>query len=147
MDSKNNKSDVINIYIHENISNASKIKNFTTGNEVTNSTNKLKNITMDVTSSITKDGKLTNLTSSFSKDKIKVGEGFSKEMRPKPQLNTTLTVAPTKEIIPGNYTLTISAKYNKDITVSKIVDLEIKWQNCYVGVKLKYLSNNILFPF
>lgn len=126
LDSKNNKSDVINIYIHENISNASKIKNSTTGNEATNSINKPDNITMDVTSSISKDGKLTNLTSSFSQGKMTIEEESSSQTGPKPQLNTTLTVAPTKDIIPGNYTLTISAKYNKDITVSKIVDLEIK---------------------
>ena len=126
LDSKNNKSDVIDIYIHENILNASKIINSTTGNEAANSLNKPLNITMDVTSSIAKNGKLTNLTSSFSQDNITTGKKPADEIGPSPQLNTTLTIAPTKDVIPGNYTLTISAKPNKDITVSKIVDIEIK---------------------
>ena len=81
---------------------------------------------MDVTSSIAKNGKLTNLTSSFSQDNITTGKKPADEIGPSPQLNTTLTIAPTKDVIPGNYTLTISAKPNKDITVSKIVDIEIK---------------------
>ena len=126
LDSKNNKSDSIDIYIHENILNASKIINSTTGNEAANSINKSLNITMDVTSSIAKNGKLTNLTSSFSQDNITTGKKPADEIGPSPQLNTTLTIAPTKDVIPGNYTLTISAKPNKDITVSKIVDIEIK---------------------
>ena len=126
LDSKNNKSDSIDIYIHENILNASKIINSTTGNEAANSLNKPLNITMDVTSSIAKNGKLTNLTSSFSQDNITSGKKPADETGPSPQLNTTLTIAPTKDVIPGNYTLTISAKPNKDITVSKIVDIEIK---------------------
>jgi len=126
LDSKNNKSDSIDIYIHENILNASKIINSTTGNEAANSLNKVLNITMDVTSSIAKNGKLTNLTSSFSQDNITTGEKPTDEIGPSPQLNTTLTIAPTKDVIPGNYTLTVSAKPNKDITVSKIVDIEIK---------------------
>ena len=126
LDSKNNKSDSIDIYIHENILNASKIINSTTGNEAANSINKSLNITMDVTSSIAKNGKLTNLTSSFSQDNITSGKKPADETGPSPQLNTTLTIAPTKDVIPGNYTLTVSAKPNKDITVSKIVDIEIK---------------------
>lgn len=126
LDSKNNKSDVIDIYIHENVLNTNTTINSTARNESTNSISKPMNITMDVTSSITKDGKLTNLTSSFSQDKITMGKETSNEIGPKPQLNTTLTIAPTKDITPGNYTLTISAKYNKDVTVSKIVDMEIK---------------------
>ena len=126
LDSKNNKSDSIDIYIHENILNASKIINSTTGNEAANSINKSLNITMDVTSSIAKNGKLTNLTSSFSQDNITTGKKPADETGPSPQLNTTLTIAPTKDVIPGNYTLTVSAKPNKDITVSKIVDIEIK---------------------
>ena len=126
LDSKNNKSDSIDIYIHENILNASKIINSTTGNEAANSINKSLNITMDVTSSIAKNGKLTNLTSSFSQDNITTGKKPADEIGPSPQLNTTLTIAPTKDVIPGNYTLTVSAKPNKDITVSKIVDIEIK---------------------
>jgi virginiamycin B lyase len=39
---------------------------------------------------------------------------------------TTLEINPTKYIVPGDYTLTISARYNDDITVSKIIDLDIR---------------------
>ena len=129
LDSKNNKSDTIDVYIYENkIDPATNINNLTT----TTSTNTIKkidnpeNITMDVTSSIAKNGKLANLTSSFSQGIIDLVDNSTSGYGPLPQMNTTLELKPTKDAIPGNYTLTISAKYGKDITVSKIVDLEIR---------------------
>jgi virginiamycin B lyase len=130
LDSKNNKSDSIDIHIYKNLINSSKIINSTiTDSNDTNVTNGIDNatyITMDVTSSISKNGKLANLTSSFSQDSIPVAEKPSSEIGPSPQLKTTLEVNPTIDVIPGNYTLTVSAKYGKDVTVSKMVDLEIK---------------------
>lgn len=130
IDGKNNKSDSIDIYIYKNLINSSKIINSTiTGNNDTYATNDIDNpmnITMNVTSSIAKNGKLANLTSSFSQDIITVAEKPSNGIGPSPQLKTTLEVNPTIDVTPGNYTLTISAKYGKDITVSKMVDLEIK---------------------
>lgn len=130
VDSKNNKSDSIDIYIYKNPINSSKIINSTiTGNNDTSAANDINNptnITMNVTSSIAKNGKLANLTSSFSQDIITVAEIPSSGFGPSPQLKTTLEVNPTIDVTPGNYTLTISAKYGKDITVSKMVDLEIK---------------------
>jgi virginiamycin B lyase len=128
LDSKNNKSDSIAIYIYKNMINSTKIVNSTTttSNNITNDIDQPMNITMDVTSSIAKNGKLANLTSSFSQDNILVIEKPISEVGPSPQLKTTLEISPTRDLIPGNYTLTISAKHDKDITVSKIVDLEIK---------------------
>ncbi len=128
LDSKNNKSDSIDLYIYKNMINSTNSTNSTTttGNSITNDIDQLLNITMDVTSSIAKNGKLANLTSSFSQDNILVLEKPRSEIGPSPQLKTTLEINPTRDSIPGNYTLTISAKHNKDITVSKIVDLEIK---------------------
>lgn len=126
LDSKTNKSDLVEININGNALDMSKTINSTASNEAANSLNKPMNITMDVTSSITKDGKLTNLTSSFSQDQLTIGDESSNEIGPKPPVNTTLTIAPTKDANPGNYTLTISAKHDKDITLSKIVDMEIK---------------------
>jgi len=84
------------------------------------------NITMGVTSSLGKDGKLTNITASFSQDTLSLVENSSSEVGPSPQLKTTLTIHPTKDAIPGNSTLTISAKLDKDLTVSKMVNLEVK---------------------
>ena len=128
LDSKNNKGDAIDIYIYKNMLNSGKTVNSTiTGNNATtNDIDKTMNITMDVTSSIAKNGKLVNLTSSFSQDTIAVVEKPVSEIGPSPQLKTTLEIDPTIDVTPGNYTLTISAKYDKDITVSKMVDLEIK---------------------
>jgi virginiamycin B lyase len=128
LDSKNNKSDVLDIYIHKNMINSNKTVNSTTAgnNDTTNVIDKPMNITMDVTSSIAKNGKLANLTSSFSQDTIVVAEKPISEIGPSSQLKTALEINPTADVTPGNYTLTISAKYDKDITVSKMVDLEIK---------------------
>ncbi len=127
LDSKNNKSDTIDIYIYENMLNSSKIINSTIdSNDTTNDIDKPMNITMDVTSSISKNGKLANLTSNFSQDNISITEKPTSEIGPLPQLKTTLEINPTTDVTPGNYTLTISAKHDNDITVSKIVDMEIK---------------------
>ena len=128
VDSTNNKSDAIDIYLYENkIHPTIDIVNLTTtGNNTIKNIDKPMNVTMDVTSSIAKNGKLTNLTSSFSQDTVSLVDKPISEFGPSPQLNTTLEINPTKDLVPGNYTLTISAKYGKDITVSKIVDLEIR---------------------
>lgn len=130
LDSKNNKSDSIDIYIYENPVNFGKVINSTITNSndttATNDINDTVYITTDVTSSITKSGKLDNLTSSFSQDSIPVKNKPSGEIGPSPQLKTTLNVSPTPDSTLGNYTLTVSTKYGKEITVSRIVDLEIK---------------------
>jgi len=129
LDSKNNKSDTIDVYIYENkIDPATNINNLTTttGNNTIKKIDNPANINMDVTSSIAKNGKLANLTSSFSQDIISLVDNLTSEYGPSPQMNTTLELKPTKDVIPGNYTLTISAKYGKDITVSRMVDLEIR---------------------
>ncbi len=128
LDSKNNKSDVLDIYIYKNMINSNKTVNSTIAgnNDTTNVIDKPMNITMDVTSSIAKNGKLANLTSNFSQDTISLVENQTNEIGPSPQLKTTLEINSTADVTPGNYTLTISAKHDKDITVSKMVDLEIK---------------------
>jgi virginiamycin B lyase len=130
LDSKTNKSDSVDIYIYKNLINSSKVINSTiTGNNHTIATNDIgnpTNITMDVTSSIAKNGKLANLTSSFSQDIITISDKPTTEIGPSPQLKATMEVYPSGEVTPGNYTLTISAKHDNDITVSRMVDLEIK---------------------
>ncbi|MGZ5548553.1 MAG: hypothetical protein ACXWFZ_11445 [Nitrososphaeraceae archaeon] len=42
------------------------------------------------------------------------------------QHNLTLDIKPTKNVIPGNYTLTVSARYENSITYSKIIDMIIR---------------------
>ena len=129
LDLEDHQSDTIDIFNYKNLINSSKIIDSTvTGNNDTTATNDIDNptnITMDVTSSIDKNGKLVNLTSSFSQDTITVAGKPSSESGPSPQLKTTLEVNPIADVTPGNYTLTIRAKYDND-TVSKMVDLDIK---------------------
>jgi virginiamycin B lyase len=126
IDSKNNKSDILDIYISSKIINST----LPSSSNTTGQINSPMNITMDATSSLSRDGKLTNITASFSQDTVHFGEKPSNGNGPSssssPESKVTLAIQPTKEVIPGNYTLTISAKSDKDITVSKIVDLEIR---------------------
>jgi len=121
LDSKNNKSDVIDIYISSKIVNSTLLNS----SNITDQIDNPMNVTMGVTSSLVKDGKLTNITASFSPDTLSLVEKPSPEIGHSPQLKTMLEIHPTKDAIPSNSTLTISAKL-KDITVSKMVDLEIK---------------------
>ena len=76
IDGKNKTGDAIDIFIDENILNTSKITDSTTGRANGSSSDKRLiepvNITMSVTSSISKDGKLSNLTSNFSQDSIPI---------------------------------------------------------------------------
>lgn len=88
-----------------------------------------QNLTFAVTSSISKDGKLINMTSKFSDS----GLSNSSDLIPHNQLpkmgkpiTKLLTIEPEKGIIPGTYTLTISAKYEDELTVSRIIDLNVK---------------------
>ena len=80
------------------------------------------NITMFATSSIAKNGQLWNLTSNFDKHTLSVSDVPISSLQP---LKTTLYIDPTETVVPGNYTLTVSARYNNEITYSKIIDLYI----------------------
>jgi virginiamycin B lyase len=126
IDSKNNKSDILDIYISGKFINST----LPSSRNITSQINSPIIITMDATSSLSRDGKLVNITASFSQDTVYLGEKPSTGIGPfsssSPESKVTLEIQPTKGAIPGNYTLTISAKYDKDITVSKIVDLEIR---------------------
>ena len=87
---------------------------------------------MSVTSSISKDGKLSNLTSNFSQDSIPIKDlGLVSSNIPQigssAPYKISLEVNPTEGgVTPGNYTLTITARYGSDIAISKIVDLIIQ---------------------
>ena len=83
------------------------------------------NITMSATSSISKNGKLDNFRAQFSPTYLIVSEPQLSSTSSSPQI-ISFKIESTKGVIPGNYTLTISAKYNDDLTVSKIIDMIIK---------------------
>jgi virginiamycin B lyase len=123
---KNGKGDTVDVFIDKNNLNA-------TGDSNNNNTilageefSKPANVTMFVTSSVSKNGSLLNLTSNFSKDRFSTTDLPITAAAPYQPYKTTLEINPTKDIVPGNYTLTISARYNDDITVSKIIDLDIQ---------------------
>jgi virginiamycin B lyase len=95
---------------------------------------KLSNITMYATSSISKLGKLSNLTSSFSTERFSIpvnnnntttAMSSSSNSSSNLPYKTTLKINPTKSVNPGNYTLTVSARYNNEVTISKIIDLNV----------------------
>lgn len=119
LDGNNRKGDIIDISIYKNKLNV-------TTNDGTALINdglkKSANISMHTTSSISKSGILWNLTSNFSEDQFTVPYNHSYSE----PLKTTLEINPTTQAVPGNYTLTISARYNNDLTYSKIIDMTIK---------------------
>ena len=89
-----------------------------------------QNLTLAVTSSISKDGKLVNMTSNFSELKMvdRHQNDTNEKMEyanPNPRVST-FTINSKSGLVPGEYTLTISVNHNDDLTVSKVVDLFIK---------------------
>jgi len=134
LDREDNRGDALDVYIYDTLSsnlstttspliNASRLYN-----DVSNNDTKLSeamNISMSATSSISKNGKLDNFTAQFSPTSLIVSEPQLSSTSSSVQ-TTSFKIEPTKEVIPGNYTLTISAKYNDDLTVSKIIDMFIK---------------------
>ena len=136
IDGKNKTGDAIDIFINKNILNTSKIMDPTTSNANGSSSdkglNEPVNITLSITSSISKDGKLGNLTSNFSQDSVPIEDlgsvsSNSPQIGPSTPYKISLEVKPTEgDVIPGNYTLTITARYGGDIAISKIVDLIIQ---------------------
>jgi virginiamycin B lyase len=76
-------------------------------------------VKMTVAGSMSYLGRLWNMTGQFSKDVLY----FPKEsMEP---YMVTLKVKPIQDLVPGNYTLTVGARY-ESITYSKIVSLVVK---------------------
>ncbi len=123
LDSKSSKGDQLDIYIYHNKKSNSNTKLSSDELGYSDTTN----ITMAVTSSISKNGKLDNLTSSFSDHTLPITRqtnSSNNENIMSPQI-TSLRIEPKPGVIPGNYTLTISAKFNQDLTISKIVDMII----------------------
>lgn len=112
---KEDKGEIIHISLYNNeMNNSSKtdLPSFKNGD------GKVK---MFVSSSISKSGQLWNITGNFSNDEFLISE-----ISPNMPYNLTLDIKPTKNVIPGNYTLTVSARYENSITYSKIIDMIIR---------------------
>jgi len=122
LDKASGKGDSVDILIYKNNSNP--LINNSNKSLANQSSSQLSNITMFATSSISKIGSLLNMTGSFSPDRFYItNDDTSNSSQP---LKTILKIEPSKDVVPGNYTLTISARYNNEVTYSKIIDLNIK---------------------
>lgn len=77
-------------------------------------------VKMTVAGSISSSGRLWNMTGQFSEDLFYFPKGGSIL----PHM-VTLTLEPTQYLVPGNYTLTVGARYDS-MTYSKIVSLGVK---------------------
>lgn len=113
LDSVNKKGDSLEVSISSNL-----IDNQT--KSINNTNNSNTSVAMSVTSSISKNGKLDNLTSSFNPSNVSI-ENIDSQ-----QFKTVLKIDPKEGVNPGNYTLTITAKYGDEIAISKIVDMFVK---------------------
>ena len=123
LDKASGKGDSVDILIYKNNSNPL-INNSNKSLTNQSSSSQLSNITMFATSSISKIGSLLNMTGSFNPDRFYItNDNMSNSSQP---LKTVLKIEPSKDVVPGNYTLTISARYNNEVTYSKIIDLNIK---------------------
>jgi virginiamycin B lyase len=78
-----------------------------------------ESVQMTVAGTMSYTGKLWNLTGQFSKEKFYFPEGSTE-----PQI-VTLKLTPDKDLEPGNYMLTLGARYGT-VTYSKMLDLNVK---------------------
>jgi virginiamycin B lyase len=101
------EEDSLLIFIHQ--------KNYNNNKE-----SKLKGpINMTIAGSMSPSGRLWNISSQFSENSFSFSDDDS-------NLHTVkLTLYPTPDLIPGNYTLTIGARYGT-VTYSKMVSMIIK---------------------
>jgi virginiamycin B lyase len=86
-----------------------------------NRTNLEEPVKMTVAGPISSSGRLWNMTGQFSEDLFYFPRGGSNIL---PHM-VTLTLEPTQDLVPGNYTLTVGARYDS-MTYSKIVSLVVK---------------------
>ena len=76
-------------------------------------------VQMTVAGTMSYTGKLWNLTGQFSKEKFYFPEGSTD-----PSI-INLKLTPSKDLVPGNYTLTVGARYDT-VTYSRILALNLK---------------------
>jgi virginiamycin B lyase len=122
LNSRENKGDTVNISLYNNNQINNNNYNETDLTKLNNNKKEIDaKVKMLVSSSISKSGILWNITGSFSKEEFLISD-----IPPTRPYNLTLEVKPTKNVVPGNYTLTISARYENSITYSKILDMIIR---------------------
>jgi hypothetical protein len=79
-------------------------------------------VKMTVAGSISSSGRLWNMTGQFSEDSFHFHKKGGSTILPH---MVTLTLEPTQDLVPENYTLTVGARYDS-MTYSKIVNLVVK---------------------
>ncbi|HYO06536.1 MAG TPA: hypothetical protein VER14_06105, partial [Phototrophicaceae bacterium] len=124
IDSKTGKGDTVDILIYKN--NISKSATSNDAAKLSNDSGNPSNITMFATSSLSSLGGLGNVTGNFTVVSFEITDVPVNPKEMTQPYKTTLKLDPTNSVDTGNHTLTISARYNNDITVSKIVDLDIQ---------------------
>jgi virginiamycin B lyase len=87
-----------------------------------NRTNLEEPVKMTVAGSMSYSGRLWNMTGQFSEDLFYFPKKGGSNILPH---IVTLTLEPTQDLVPGNYTLTVGARYDS-MTYSKIVSLVVK---------------------
>ena len=78
-----------------------------------------KPVRMTIASSISHSGRLWNMTGEFSEDEFYFAKG-----RNNPHA-ITLSLEPSKDLEPGNYTVTVGARY-ENVTYNKILNMHVK---------------------
>jgi len=73
-------------------------------------------VQMRISGTIVPAGRLFNMTAEFSEEELTFNEPSTK--------NVTLKLTPEDELAPGNYRITVSARYN-EVTYSKIIELTV----------------------
>ena len=86
-----------------------------------NRTDLEKPVTMTVASSVSHSGRLWNMTGDFSENEFSFVEGRNEE----DPYSITLWLEPSKDLQPGNYTVTIGARYDS-VTYNKVVDVQVR---------------------
>lgn len=124
LNSTNLKGDSLDIFVYANPINSNKTANFSSYEAAFDAN---IDVSMDLASSISKDGNLANLTGSFSNPSLNIQRQVNSSTNGDHNTPhfTNLRVDPLEGVIPGNYTLTVSAKLGADLTISKIIDLII----------------------
>jgi hypothetical protein len=75
---------------------------------------------MTVAGSMSHSGRLRNMTGEFSKNEFYFDKGGTKDTT----YTVSLSFQPSEELVLGNYTLTVGARYDT-ATYNKIVNLQV----------------------
>jgi virginiamycin B lyase len=81
-----------------------------------------KPVTMTIASSVSHSGRLWNMTADFSENEFSFAKGRNGNGNPH---SITLWLEPSKDLQPGNYTVTIGARYDS-VTYNKVLDMQVR---------------------